>query len=232
MESRQHGKTALRREADRAVATQPCADARAEDAFLQEFLIGLSDMVRSTPGGFLTAFLPMEGEPDFLSVLLPLAREGKLGLVRCLSWKDPSGLEVRLWEGRQDSLVHHPRMPALQEPGEACPPVQPPAGSVILVPGAAFGPEGARSGRGGGFYDRFLACRPDLFRLGIAREPRWMPAVPRESHDQSVDALATGRGLRLFPGPRTAGNGDFSRIIQYLGTVDPEHPGHHGDCPA
>lgn len=60
----------------------------------------------------------------------------------------------------------------------------------ILVPGVAFDLEGARLGRGKGFYDRYLEDKPAL-RIGIAWSEQIVEKVPVESHDCHMDYLIT-----------------------------------------
>ncbi len=66
---------------------------------------------------------------------------------------------------------------------------------LVLVPGMAFTRAGVRLGRGGGFYDRFLA-RPGLraFRFGVCFEFQIWSELPEESHDERVDRVVTERG--------------------------------------
>lgn len=65
---------------------------------------------------------------------------------------------------------------------------------IAIVPGVAFDESGSRLGRGGGFYDRFLA---DLRRVstcpivGAAFDEQIVSRVPMEEHDVAVDAIAT-----------------------------------------
>jgi 5-formyltetrahydrofolate cyclo-ligase len=67
---------------------------------------------------------------------------------------------------------------------------------LAIVPGVAFSPEGARLGRGGGFYDRLLArLRPDCLVVGVCGEPCLIPAVPQETHDRPVDLVITDASL-------------------------------------
>lgn len=67
---------------------------------------------------------------------------------------------------------------------------------LILVPGLAFTHDGHRLGRGGGFYDRFLARLPAAtFKLGVAFDRQIVDLLPAETHDQLVDAVATESGL-------------------------------------
>ncbi|MEA3187604.1 MAG: 5-formyltetrahydrofolate cyclo-ligase [Chthoniobacter sp.] len=67
---------------------------------------------------------------------------------------------------------------------------------LILIPGLAFSREGARLGRGGGFYDRFLGSsevRGD--KIGVCFDAQIFPELPREPHDCAVDAVITESGF-------------------------------------
>ena len=67
---------------------------------------------------------------------------------------------------------------------------------VILVPALAYAlTDGARLGRGGGFYDRLL-CRPEVRArlIGIAFQIQLVPEVPAETHDIRVPDLVTELG--------------------------------------
>jgi 5-formyltetrahydrofolate cyclo-ligase len=67
---------------------------------------------------------------------------------------------------------------------------------IVLVPGLAFGPDGARLGRGGGHYDRLLARLPGAVRrIGVTPMALVADGVPREAHDVPMHALATERGV-------------------------------------
>ncbi|MCH2139715.1 MAG: 5-formyltetrahydrofolate cyclo-ligase [Phycisphaerales bacterium] len=59
--------------------------------------------------------------------------------------------------------------------------------AAVLVPGIAFDTEGGRLGRGGGFYDRFLACLPDTcVTIGVCFRQQLRDRIPREPHDRVV----------------------------------------------
>ena len=74
--------------------------------------------------------------------------------------------------------------------------VAPEALDLILVPGVAFTADGARLGRGGGFYDRLLAwLAPRTCKIGVCFDAQILPELPVETHDQRVDFLATESGL-------------------------------------
>ncbi len=92
----------------------------------------------------------------------------------------------------------------LLEPAEG-EPVAPETIELILVPGLAFDRRGRRLGRGGGFYDRFLA-QPGCTarRLGVAYHQQLTEAIPTDAHDQPVDLLVTDRTILRF---QTAADG-------------------------
>lgn len=72
---------------------------------------------------------------------------------------------------------------------------------LILVPGLVFGTDGARLGRGAGWYDRALADRcEDALVLGVCHEKEVVGAglVPTDAHDIEVDGVLTPEGLQLF----------------------------------
>ena len=55
---------------------------------------------------------------------------------------------------------------------------------LVVVPGLAFDKEGHRLGRGGGYYDRFLADFPsDTPRIGLAFDFQVVKSLPFLSHD-------------------------------------------------
>lgn len=61
---------------------------------------------------------------------------------------------------------------------------------LLLIPGLAFSPAGARLGRGGGFYDRVLAS-PKLraHRVGICFQEQLFDELPLEAHDREVELV-------------------------------------------
>lgn len=73
--------------------------------------------------------------------------------------------------------------------------VRPEDAATILVPGLAFDETGGRLGRGGGFYDRFLATSASRARtLGVGFACQLVDRVPLEAHDIQLDAVVTEDG--------------------------------------
>lgn len=63
--------------------------------------------------------------------------------------------------------------------------------ALILVPGLAFSSCGNRLGKGGGFYDRFLATRPAQKTVALAYEFQITEEIPIDMHDLPVDVIVT-----------------------------------------
>jgi 5-formyltetrahydrofolate cyclo-ligase len=77
--------------------------------------------------------------------------------------------------------------------------------AFIVTPALAFDRKGNRVGRGGGYYDRFLASLPeggDFFLCGYCLSMQVVDEAPAEVFDWRVDALCTAREYLKFP--RTA----------------------------
>lgn len=79
---------------------------------------------------------------------------------------------------------------ALKQPPATAPSIAPADLDLLLVPGLAFTLSGLRLGRGGGFYDRYLAS-PGLraVKLGIALPAQIVPDLPVEDHDHLLDEV-------------------------------------------
>ena len=73
-------------------------------------------------------------------------------------------------------------------PKAYCPPVSMAEVELVVVPGVAFAKNGARLGRGGGFYDRLLA-HPEMraLRVGLCFDECLRESLPEEEGDQRMD---------------------------------------------
>jgi 5-formyltetrahydrofolate cyclo-ligase len=72
---------------------------------------------------------------------------------------------------------------------------------LIVAPLLAFDRAGYRLGQGGGYYDRTLqalrAAGP-VFVIGLAYAGQEVDHVPRDEHDQPLDAILTETGYHRF----------------------------------
>jgi 5-formyltetrahydrofolate cyclo-ligase len=63
---------------------------------------------------------------------------------------------------------------------------------LILVPALAYDEQNYRMGRGGGWYDKFLAIQPQALKIGVCFANGFMGGgLPRESHDIPLDKIIT-----------------------------------------
>lgn len=171
-------KQSLREKMRRVLAELPESRKLAASADIRESLAALP---RWNGGGWVFAFAPLPTEPDLLDALLvpgrrtafPLPRDGAMAF-------HPVTRREELRAGKM----------GLAEPPEKGPRIGPEDAGLILVPGLAFDSKGGRLGRGGGYYDRFLAQVPrGVPRVGIAFREQLVEHVPVEPHDCPVDAV-------------------------------------------
>lgn len=141
-------------------------------------------------GAGVAVFASLPSEPDLAS----LWTYG--GVKFCyprVSAKHMEFVEVEAFE----DLVPSSWNPHVHEPGtHRSTIVSPAAISLILVPGLAFTAGGLRLGRGGGFYDRFLAQLPvEAVKLGVCFDCQVLESLPMEPHDQVLDMIVTESGF-------------------------------------
>lgn len=124
-------------------------------------------------------------EPGLRPVLEACLAQGKaLALPRCEA-------DGTMTARRISSLSQlKPGAFGIPEPPAELPVVAPEQLDLILTPGMAFSPTGARLGRGKGYYDRFLE-RVRGKTMGICFEGRVLAELPVEPHDRFVDAVLT-----------------------------------------
>lgn len=92
-----------------------------------------------------------------------------------------------LQPGPWNLLEPHPDHSPLVDPSDI---------KLFTIPGLAFTKSGARLGRGGGFYDRFLAqAHPKAVKIGVCFETQIVPALPMEDHDHTMDWVVTESGM-------------------------------------
>lgn len=71
---------------------------------------------------------------------------------------------------------------------------------LIIAPGLAFDRRGNRLGRGGGFYDRFLArTGPEAVVCGFGFAEQVLDEVPAGPHDYRMDLIVTDAEVLRFP---------------------------------
>lgn len=79
----------------------------------------------------------------------------------------------------------------LREPPRGAQLLEPAKLDLIVVPGVAFDEKGYRLGHGAGYYDRFLASVPEIYKLGLAYDFQVLAELPVDRFDVPVDGLLT-----------------------------------------
>jgi 5-formyltetrahydrofolate cyclo-ligase len=105
----------------------------------------------------------------------------------------PGGvMEACLIHSRGDLLQKPPF--GLWEPAAEAPALPPGALDFALIPCIACDRSGRRLGRGGGYYDRFLAGR-GFTKAAVCRQNMLLDELPHEAHDEKVDYIVTETGV-------------------------------------
>ena len=179
-------KARLRRQAlDWLAALSPPERIAGDEALFRRFL-ALPQVAATRT---ILLYHGMDTEPDTVRLLPPLWDIGKqVCLPRCLPGNQ---MEARLVQ-RDSTLVRHPY--GMLEPGPDCPLIPPDQIDLVLVPGLAFDRSGGRLGRGGGYYDRWLAGFSGI-TAALCRDGLLMEAIPRLPHDLGVDLVITKTSL-------------------------------------
>lgn len=61
--------------------------------------------------------------------------------------------------------------------------------NLILVPGLAFDSKNYRLGHGKGYYDRFMVCCTNAYKLGVCFPFQYFDYIPTEAHDLQLDEV-------------------------------------------
>ncbi len=140
-------------------------------------------------------YLSTPGEVDTAEIALAAWQSGKTVLAPRVSWehKHMAPLEIRGFDNGLAVGRNNIREPIAGVPW----PLE--EIDLVVVPAMAFDRHGYRLGRGGGFYDRFLA-QPRLraFACGLAFSEQVVDAVPTHEHDRPVHMLVTDEGVLRF----------------------------------
>ena len=119
-----------------------------------------------------------------------LAQARRCGKTVALPVTQPDG-QMRF--ARYDGALVPGRF-GIPEPPRSARTLLPQPGDLMLVPALAYDRAGRRLGRGGGYYDRFLA-RVDCCTVGLIRAAFLLDALPAEWNDVPVSAVITEDGV-------------------------------------
>lgn len=129
------------------------------------------------------AYYSVSPEPDTHAVIAAALELGKT-------------VALPVTEGK--GVMHFARLDAalaagrygIPEPDAAAPHMAPQLGDLLLVPAMAFDRAGYRLGRGGGYYDRYLA-ETACCAVGLARDAFFCETLPRTWNDLPVSIVVS-----------------------------------------
>ena len=131
----------------------------------------------------ILAYWPLPDEVDIRPLLDHLVAEGKTVLLPRVTGDD--SMELRRYTSREDLQegafhIMEPTGPLFADDQQI---------QLALVPGMAFDAAGHRLGRGKGYYDRFLAPRPHIYKIGVCFPFQRVGTVPVDDHDVVMDEV-------------------------------------------
>jgi len=148
----------------------------------------------------ILVYAPIDKEVDVSHLALGSFQESKIICLPKIDWE-----HKRMWPVVVNGFDDHSLVPdryGLRTPKCGIPmPVD--LIDLVVVPGLAFDSDGRRLGRGGGYYDRFLAQNRFGGRsLGLCFDCQIVDAVPAEPHDHVMEMIATERRQITVDQPR------------------------------
>lgn len=178
-----NAKLALRAQVKARLGAMSFAERQSESAAIVASLLTNPALVT---GGPVLLYCPMPFEPDVSPLAIALLARGNTICAPLVDWPNWSmqAAIVRRWP---DDLVLDAK--GLRTPPPTAEIIPPESLAAVIVPGVAFDAHGNRLGRGGGFYDRYLAGIPLDRRLGVCFSTQLVEHVPTAPHDARVSIV-------------------------------------------
>ncbi len=154
-------------------------------------LVGLAEFHEAKN---IMLYMPIPNEVDCLPAALAAWQRDKRVLVPRVNFEQRHMLAVECKTMDDDMVINR----GIREPSDGEPwPIE--DIDMIVVPAMAFDRSGNRLGRGGGFYDRFLA-EPDNHAIlcGLAFDEQVVDEIFTEQHDHPVGLLVTDKDVINF----------------------------------
>ena len=176
-------KSELRRELRRSVRALEEPSRRKKSGKIAAALIKTSAFRKARS---IMAYVAAPGEVDTAELILKaLALNKKVYVPRV----DPGRKQIRAVRIRNLNSDLKAGFRGIREPKSGRG-VSPAALDLVIVPGVGFSRRGARLGRGGGYYDRFLK-RTKAFKVGLAFKEQLHSRIPMETNDVRLDRIIT-----------------------------------------
>ena len=175
-------KSELRKELKEKLTNQNVTQRLEKSRLIQEKLFNLAEFKRAE---HLMFYLAMAEEVQTRAMISAAQKLGKQILVPVIFKEEKRMIASLIKDLNKEVGLHtfgfdQPQPQFIRE-------MPPERIDLILVPGLAFDQQGRRLGRGGGYYDRFLANLPaHTPRIGLAFDFQILTSLPFLPHDISV----------------------------------------------
>ena len=135
----------------------------------------------------LVAYCPLKSEVDVSTLIDKALEDGKIVLLP----DEIPGMFRQAKENWRAHLIKLKNKTYTIDTNQILNIVEINATMLVLVPGLAFTEDGARLGRGAGYYDQFLkkAGGGKITTIGLCRKAQLLGALPQQPHDQSVNMV-------------------------------------------
>jgi len=169
----------------KGILTAMTADERVRKskALADNLLSSKQHSLLSLESSVIGVYAPLADEPDW--TLSPKLCALKLAFPKCTGENQMAFFQCKV----EELSLQKEFGVKMMVPPSGAPQVQP---DVMLVPGLGFTEQGHRLGRGGGFYDRWLAGFNGK-KIGLCFEEQLLQALPTESHDVVMDLVVTDK---------------------------------------
>lgn len=164
----------------------------------QDATCGICDQLRSIASihfaDTLLSYLPQENEMSLLPIMQDWIDESRTVSVPLTNWENKT-MRAGLITSLEDDTLVETRYGIKEPKYRHVIPTE--YIDVVLVPGIGFDRTGARLGKGGGYYDRYLGqARPPIV-FGIAFDEQIVDSIPVDPHDQFMAAIVTPTQILL-----------------------------------
>ena len=191
-------KSFLRKRA-KAALKEYCSDLPLMEQIAKSVVASVTNSDEYKNATMILGFMPMNDEVDIVPLMKQALKDKKKVAVPKMA-KSGNDMDFYLIDDFDGDFTSDNKY-NIREPSENCTKLNPdqiPSDALIFVPGLVFNLEGARLGRGKGYYDKYLARVPDRDKrivCGVCFTICVTKAVPVEKNDVRVNYLLNEYGF-------------------------------------
>jgi 5-formyltetrahydrofolate cyclo-ligase len=130
-------------------------------------------------------YIAKGSETDLSEAIVKMLSDGfTVAVPRVYGKKEMKFQQIVSFDDLEDGVF------GLKEPKKSCPVVLP-FGSIVFVPGLAFGPDGERIGYGAGYYDRYFSEHKGNLLIGTCYDFQILEKIGTEPSDVPMYSVLT-----------------------------------------